>query len=917
VFVLNLLPLQYVPATGRVSYASKLILTITLADAKQTAMVFPSESAKAKIAASVENLAALESYPSADNLQKTGYSPLLPPGGPYQYVVITNQALRDAPGPNNFQALCNARTADGLPATIVTTEWIYANYNGTKPSGGSDNQTRIRNFLIDAYQNWGTQYVLLGGTNAIVPARLFWVDSYAGEVDNMPVDMYYGCVDPPTCTFDYDADGSYGEPTDGPGGGEVDLFGEIYVGRAPVENAAELANFVNKTLTYNATQQEYLPRIAMVGEYLGFGGVSDYATDSMEQIRTGGTFDGYYTCGFEENNQPAFIDFNTIGNMPGVDPCCFWPLYDAPGYDWPTDRLTCLMNGGIHVFNHLGHTNETYCMKLYTSDLPALSNTDYFFVYSQGCYPGAFDTTNCFAEVLTTMSHGAFGAIMNARYGWGMSNSTDGPSERFARQFWDAPLGEGILEIGRANQDSKEDNIWGLGGACIRWCLYELNLFGDSAQKFRFAQGARWLTLTPEAGIVAPAGAMDVNVVFSSGNLELGEYYGQIEIKSNDNYNSTVTMPVTMTIISSAFAVTPEDGLVATGVMGGPFEPGSKIYTLTNSGDEPRNWQALTDAPWLAIEPNQGTLAPGFSQDVEVRLNNDAYALEPAAYTAVVTFRDLLMGRDASRDVNLNVTVPDFFTELFDAKDNDVNHLTLTLVPDDSGHFYTACIREANAFHVDPAGGTMLTLRDDDYAEITPAGGMLIPFYRQNFDVFYVGSNGYVSFDTGDVDPVESFEQHFLYKRISALYDDLNPAAGGTVSWKQTADEVAVTYYNVPEYGLSSHNSFQIEMFFDGTIRITWLDIAARDGLVGLSPGNGLADYFVESDISDYGSCLRGDLNLDGNVDLADMAFFAEYWLNNQCTLVNGYCEGCDSGRNGVVDFKDFSDFGDAWFDAL
>jgi hypothetical protein len=61
----------------------------------------------------------------------------------------------------------------------------------------------------------------------------------------------------------------------------------------------------------------------MVGEYLGFGGVSDYATASMEQIRTGGTFDGYFTYGFENHNQTGFIDFNTVGSIPGA-PTCIW-----------------------------------------------------------------------------------------------------------------------------------------------------------------------------------------------------------------------------------------------------------------------------------------------------------------------------------------------------------------------------------------------------------------------------------------------------------------------------------------------------------------------------------------------------------------------------------------------------------------
>ncbi|MHC4498975.1 MAG: C25 family cysteine peptidase, partial [Planctomycetota bacterium] len=447
----NLFPLQYSPATGEISYAAKLKLAIDLADFQNENVLKPSAAVRAQLGGTIDNPSALKCYPAEDDsAQKLDGQGVLPGGGPYQYVIITNEALEGAPGPWNFQALRDAKNASGMTATIVTTEWIYATYDGTRPDGGTDNQTRIRNFLIDAYQTWGTEYALLGGTNSIVPARMFLVDSLVGDIDTMPVDMYYGCVDPCSCTFDYDADGFYGEPTDGVGGGEVDLEAEIYVGRAAVENATEVENFIRKTLTYDTTQNEYLPRIAMVGEWLGFGGVAEYAKDAMEQIRLGGEYDGYFTCGFENHGQPKFIDFITVDCLP-EDPCCCWPLYDADHEynDWPKSDLLCLMSGGVHVFNHLGHANYTYAMKLYTSDLASLTNTDYFFIYSQGCMPGGFDTTNCFAEVITSMEEGAFAVVMNARYGWGTFNSTDGPSHRFGRQFWDAVLCEDMLEMGR------------------------------------------------------------------------------------------------------------------------------------------------------------------------------------------------------------------------------------------------------------------------------------------------------------------------------------------------------------------------------------------------------------------------------------------------------------------------------------
>src|SRR5205085_664739 len=119
------------------------------------------------------------------------------------------------------------------------------------------------------------------------------------------------------------------------------------------------------------------------------------------------------------------------------------------------------------------------------------------------------------------------------------------------------------------------------------------------------------------------------------------------------------------------------------------------------------------------------------------------------------------------------------------------------------------------------------------------------------YSSFYVGSNGYITFSAGDTAFTESLANHFNQPRVSALFDDLIPTTG-QVTWKQFSDRIAVTWQGVPEYGTSDSNSFQIELFFDGRIRITCLALAATDGLIGLSQGLGVPAGFVESDFSTY-----------------------------------------------------------------
>jgi hypothetical protein len=117
-----------------------------------------------------------------------------------------------------------------------------------------------------------------------------------------------------------------------------------------------------------------------------------------------------------------------------------------------------------------------------------MENTIPFFDYSVGCMAGGFDNPNdydCFAEYLTVKAdNAAFSTIMNARYGFFWSFSTDGDGTRYTREFWDAVFGEKIPCISRAHQDSKEDNIHLIDRSCMRWTFYGLNYFGDPSIYF-------------------------------------------------------------------------------------------------------------------------------------------------------------------------------------------------------------------------------------------------------------------------------------------------------------------------------------------------------------------------------------------------------------------------------------------------
>ena len=299
--------------------------------------------------------------------------------------------------------------------------------------------------------------------------------------------------------------------------------------------------------------------------------------------------------------------------------------------------------------------------------------------------------------------------------------------------------------------------------------------------------------------------------------------------------------------------VSPAGGFNSRGEVGGPFDVTSTQFTLRNNGAASLNWTAGANVPWLSLSSASGTLAAGATVNVTGSLNAAANSLANGLHTATATFTNTTSGIVQTRVFTLRVGVVDYFTEAFDTSANDTENQSFLFTPNGSQSFYRASRTVVAAFPTDPAGGTALPLGDDTFNTVALTGGATVKLYGASYGTLYVGSNGYVTFGAGDSSLSSATSEHFAYKRIAALMMDLYPSTTA-VTWRQLADRVAVTWQNVPVYGTSNSNSLQIEMFFDGRVRITILGIDATGGLIGLSNGAGVPVDFAESDFSSYGS---------------------------------------------------------------
>ena len=492
ILILNLYPVQYVPKSGGISYFDRMDVIVNLVPEtaniksknKENFRGLPQD--KARVLNLVTNPEVANAYNTPHIVTTSAQSTsIVDPADNYDYVIITSNALQSA-----FQPLADWKNTRGVNATVVTIENIRNNYDG------SDTQDKIRNFIIDAYNNWGIEYALLGGDVEIVPVRELYVDVSPYYI---PSDLYYAGLDG---TWNDDGDGRYGEP------GEEDLYAEVYVGRAPVNTVAEASTFVTKTKAYEDNPPaDYLKKALMLGA-------------KADSITDGG----------------VTKDNICSEKIPGD--WSITKLYERD-HTASVSATTNQLNAGQHVVNHIGHASvlaiglacTDYHQYYVAANVIGLRNAPkYFLFYTIGCYANAFDDYNdCIGEHFVKHSNGAFAFIGNTRYGWYASGYPGYYSDHFDIEFFDALYVENITNIGKTLQDSKED----LAGIALynkwyRFCYYELALLGDPETSLS----------TPHSGS-SPASVDAIIITADDDALTEG-----VQISPNPGDNKTINLSV-------------------------------------------------------------------------------------------------------------------------------------------------------------------------------------------------------------------------------------------------------------------------------------------------------------------------------------------------------------------------------------
>jgi hypothetical protein len=441
-------PIQYNPVTGVVSVYKKVTVKVITESSLESVEALKNLKSGTIVGKTVKSFAQnpqmVSKYPQA---AKTGDD--------YQLLIITPSQFV-----SNFQDLIDVYLQRGIKTQVVTRETI--NTGGT----GQDLAEKIRNFIIQEYQERSIEFVLLGGDVEHVPYRGFYCYAQSGsgyEDNNIPADLYYSALDG---NWNTDGDNRWGEP------GEDDLLPEVAVGRFSFSNVTELNNMLHKTISYqnNPVLGEFNNTL-FAGEWL-YGSPETWGSDYLELLIGHHTDNGYETWGIPES-------YN------------FQKLYEE-NQPWGANALITAINTGKQYVHHVGHANSNYVAYMSNSDITNANfygangvDHNYTIFHSHGCICGAFDDNDCIMEKMASITNFAVAVVGNSRYGWFNEGQTEGPAAHLHREMMDAVYHEKINHIGTAFVESKIQTApwvtapgqWEEGA--LRWNFYDINILGD------------------------------------------------------------------------------------------------------------------------------------------------------------------------------------------------------------------------------------------------------------------------------------------------------------------------------------------------------------------------------------------------------------------------------------------------------
>ena len=704
ILTLGINPVEYIPGEGKLFYYPVVNVNIEL---EESGYINPFYRDNSDDEAWVKNLVinpeVAETYPVLGKSSFSYPGGLCNPADDYDYVIITttHEDLDDWPidstHPYNWTSLMNKhQTQDGLSCTLVTVQDIDActDYHDTNPLF-DDTEAHVREFCKDAYQDWGTSYILIAADDDQIPAREMDYD-YESNVD---ADIYWNHLDK---TFNADGDNDWGEEGDL----GFDLYAEMYIGRLTCDNPTDVCNWMNKSFYYaDSLEKDYLENAAFYGGNTGWSCQGD---DFIDYSAIQGTDDWLGPSPHADGPYPTWLGFqygfetwNLLNTGKEYNMSVKWTAEPPnPGWQGGSESAAiaglknAINNNNVALISGIAHANSGMSLDVYDSSWESdYHNTKPFFLHDYGCHCGDIDTDD--GVIHSMLFHSdtelAFATVYHTGYGWGNSDGTNSSSALQQKSFWDyffdttnnsvTPLN---WQLGKAMAYSKDTMAptinWTSTGAPGSWrgTIESCLLFGDPAQKIK-------PPFQPEHGVAIL-------------NLDVDEYvaHGEtitvaadlVNLGSNDETNVRVNFTaddtvLDYTIVSTldigqsepvSFTWNPDYGTYLVGIEAQPV-PGENITTNNhmnktvhvipapdiwinpesfafniNTGDTDsdtltignENWAeaslnfnlSISSGNWLTATPDTGSVGIGSSTNINVEV--DATSLTEGDYSSYV-----------------------------------------------------------------------------------------------------------------------------------------------------------------------------------------------------------------------------------------------------------------------------------------
>jgi hypothetical protein len=306
-----------------------------------------------------------------------------PTNDEYKLIIIAPKDFSTA-----LQPLVNHKINKGITTKLVTREEISNSVYF--PAQGRDSAEEMKYFIKNAFDQWGTKYILLvGGRSGGIMNEKWWVpvrytnlDDGANFEGGYLSDLYFADL--------YDAGGNFSSwdsnnnsifaEWNTHGKDKIDMYPDLYIGRLACKNVDEVNTLVNKIITYETTTTgtEWFKKMVVVG--------GDSAPNKD---------DPYYEG--EEENKLA------LTYMTGFNGIRLWT--SNGNFTSPQDVIDAISAGCGFLFfdghgnpmswaTHPPYNESVWVDGLRVNDMPNLKNNEQLPVtVCGGCHNGQFNTS--------------------------------------------------------------------------------------------------------------------------------------------------------------------------------------------------------------------------------------------------------------------------------------------------------------------------------------------------------------------------------------------------------------------------------------------------------------------------------------------------------------------------------------------